>query len=165
MIDSTFQFQSERNKGNLKAVPITLTDAYNLSVHNFEITKHLTRHKCHGFSFQLRDSELTRQENVPIISGANCSPHRLFLPIVLALVLRPFVVLLVRIRRVVVRLSPLRGPLHCCAPPFRHVYEPRHEAANSAENKQDRERLPVVALLVNYRLDHIRPNNCRGAIR
>ena len=140
-----------------KCILHSQTDAYNLSAHNFEI--HLTCHKRHGFSLQLRDSESMRQKNGRITPRVNCSAHRLFLPIVLVLVLRPFVVLLVRIHRVVTRLSLLRGPLHSCAPPFRHVYEPRHETPQSAENKQDRERLPVVTFLVDYRLDHVRPNN------
>lgn len=61
--------------------------------------------------------------------------------------------------------SLIRGPLHRRLPPFRHVYEkPRHETRKSAEDEQDREGLPVVSFLVDYHLNHIRSNNCRGAI-
>ena len=84
-------------------------------------------------------------------------------PIALDLALRGFAV-----RRYCAgtRLSLLRGPLRCRLPPFRHVHaKPRHEARKSAQGEQDWEGIPVVSTLVDYRLDHIWSNNCRGAIR
>ena len=98
--------------------------------------------------------------------SACSSDHGLDLPIALALTLRlgRFPILLVQNHHAGTRPSLLRGPLRCRVPPFRHVHaKPHQETPKSADNEQDREGLPVISGLVDYRLDHVRPNDRRRA--
>ena len=58
------------------------------------------------------------------------------------------------------------SPLGRVATPFRHVYtEPDNETCGGTERKQKRETVPVVSRFVDDRLDHVRADHRRRAIR
>src|SRR6266702_3776414 len=162
-------FQPKRDRPNLKEVHTRTGTNKRKCVQYIGTSKHkkhFAYHKCRCFAASgFRTDEVKERANY---SGAYCTAHRLDLPIALALALRlgGLAILPVQKRREGVCSSLLRGPLHSRVLPFRHVYaKPRHETPKTAQNEQDWESLPVVSFLVDYHLDHIRSNNCRGPIR